>query len=222
MYIEESVTDESTVYDALFATYYNGWTDVFNSYKPNIQNISDIISNKENEIGGFLPKKSELFRSFTLTDLSEVKVVIWGKSPSIHRSFYSNILKELKSEKQIPQHVSNFGLRNFDDWARQGVLFMNVAMCYTRENPDPFSDLWIRFANMIIQILNTNVPNCIHLLWGKECEKISDSISSREVYSTSHPSSPKMGFFGCNHFIKVNITLCRQNKEPINWYRSQV
>ena len=220
MYIEEDVTEESSVYDTLFSVYYSGWTDVFKTYKPNIKNISDIIASKENESGGFMPQKSELFRTFGMTNLSDVKVVIWGKNPSIHKNFYGNIFKELKQENQVPNDFNgNFGSRNLDDWAKQGVLFMNVAMCYSRQKPDPFSDLWIRFANIIIQIINNNVPNCIHLLWGRECEKISDSINSREVYSTSHPSSPGMGFFGCNHFIKVNITLERQNKPPIKWLR---
>lgn len=220
MYIEEDIDQDSSVYDALFGTYYNGWTEVFKGYRPNIENISKIIRTKESEVGGFLPQKDKLFRAFTMTDLSDVKVVIWGKNPSVSKNFYSNIYKELKQENQVPGGFGNdFGQRNLDDWARQGVLFMNVAMCYTRQNPDPFSDLWIRFANIIIQIINSKVPNCIHLLWGRECEKISDSISSREVYSTSHPSSPTMGFFGCNHFIKVNITLERQKKQPISWFR---
>jgi uracil-DNA glycosylase len=219
MYVEEDIDQNSTVYDALFATYYDGWTDVFEKYRPHIKNISKIIERKENEFGGFLPQKCDLFRTFGMTDLRDVKVVIWGKNPCVSKNFYGNIFKELKQEKQVPDDFDGeFGRQYLDHWASQGVLFMNVSMCYSRKNPDPYADLWIRFANIIIQVINNNVPNCIHLLWGRECEKIADSINSREVYSTSHPSSPTMGFFGCNHFIKTNITLARQNKSPINWF----
>lgn len=220
MYVEEEVTEDSSVYDTLFAQYYDGWTEAFGKYKPNMKNISDIVASKEQEFGKSRPDRCAMFDAFN-TGLSDVKVVIWNKNPCISKNFYTNIFKELSQEKQVPiDFGGTFGAKNVQGWAKQGVLFMNVAMCYSNHHPDPFSDLWLRFANIVIQILNTNVPNCIHLLWGKECEKISDSISSREVYTTSHPCSPRMGFFGCNHFIKVNITLERQKKTPIKWFHS--
>lgn len=72
---------------------------------------------------------------------------------------------------------------------------------------------------VIIEIINQNTENCIHVLWGKQCEKIAEHINSREVLISAHPSplSARRGFFGNQHFKKINIILKRQEKEQINW-----
>lgn len=79
--------------------------------------------------------------------------------------------------------------------------------------------MWNRFTYIIINILNEKIENCIHLLWGKQCEPLVEHIRSREVFQTSHPSpfSVRRGFIGCKHFLKVNITLKKQERGEINW-----
>ena len=42
MYIEEDIDQDSSVYDALFGTYYNGWTEVFKGYRPNIEKLPEM------------------------------------------------------------------------------------------------------------------------------------------------------------------------------------
>ena len=68
-------------------------------------------------------------------------------------------------------------------------------------------------------IIQINVITFIHLLWGKQCDPLIEHIRSREIHQASHPSpmSARRGFFGCKHFLKINITLKRQNKNQINW-----
>lgn len=238
MFIEEDVDQTSTVYQSFYNKYFEGWTEEFEKHKQQMKAISKLIDDKEKDVGMYYPLKNDIFRALELTPLNKVKVVIWGQDPypflkpnglpraqgysfgvsrddDVPKSLI-NIYKELNREIpdfKPPKHGDLTG------WAKQGVLFMNTSLCYSPKEPKAFLNLWIRFTNIIIQIINENVPNCIHLLWGKKCEKLADSISSREVYITSHPSplSAYQGFFGCNHFIKTNITLKRQGKEPIDW-----
>lgn len=238
MFIEEEVDQNSSVYDAFYNKYYEGWTEQFQKHKHQMNCISKMIDDKEKEVGRYYPLKNDLFKCLELTPLNKVKVVIWGQDPypnvksnglpraqgysfgvsrddDVPKSLL-NIYKELKQEIpefQQPKHGDLTG------WAKQGILFMNTSLCFSPKEPKAFSNLWLRFTNIIIDIINENVPNCIHLLWGKKCEVLEDSISSREIYKAPHPSplSAYQGFFGCNHFIKVNITLQRQNKNPIVW-----
>lgn len=238
MFIEEDVDDASSVYDAFYNKYFDGWTEEFGKYRSKVRNVSDLVGDREKKVGRCYPSKQHLFDALEMTPLSKVKVVIWAPEPysslnqdgrpraqgyafgvaknDIIPKPLLNIYTELKNELpgfQIPRHG------NLSGWTNQGILMMNMALCYSPKDPKAFSDLWIRFSNIIIQIINEKVPNCIHLLWGKKCEQLADSINSREVYTTSHPSCAYQGFFGCNHFIKTNITLQRQNKTPIDWGR---
>ena len=209
--IEEDITQDSTVYEALFNNYYPGWTEQFLKYKNEIKEISKIVDKIETRDGFFEPPKRSLFSMFSDTPLNEVKVVVWTDEPDVISKANVNIRKELSNElKIIPR-------QNFKDFSKQGVLFMSGSMSYSPRDKNLYKDVWLGFANIVINIINENVPNCIHLIWGSNCTKLESQITSREVYTTSSPLKPYFGFNGCNHFIKVNITLDRQKKEPINW-----
>ena len=230
MYVESEITDNSSVYDAFYNRYLEGWTEEFEAYKDNMKNISTIIETREKQVGDVYPSKQHLFDALDMTPLHNVKVVIWSPGPYKHTNAQGyaygvpagqpptktidNIYKELKNEFPNFERPQN---HDFVEWAKQGVLLMNMDLCFSMTDKDAFSNLWIRFTEIVIQIINKCVPNCIHLLWGKQCEQLESSISSREVFTTAHPSQAYRGFFGCNHFIKTNITLQRQNKRPIIW-----
>ena len=209
--IEEDIDQTSSVYDAFFNRYFEGWSESFENHKDEMKNVSNIISRAEKE-SKYYPSKQNLFDCFKNTPLDKVKVVIWTENPhSLNRS-YANVYKELKNKYpdiSVPRD------NNLLKLTEQGVLFMNSAMCHSCDNPKAYSNLWFRFTNIVIEILNEKVDNCIHLLWGKNCQKLADNISSREVYISSDPSS--YTFFGNNHFIKTNITLKRQGKKEADW-----
>jgi len=229
MFIESDVNEESSIYDAFYNKYYEGWTEEFSSYKENMKDISNIIKIKQKKSTVF-PKRDSLFDALELTPLNKVRVVIWGETPYKNKNALGyaygipkgspstktidNIYKEIKNEIPDFKRPDHHDLQK---WTEQGVLLLNMELCVCLEDKEMFSNLWVRFSEIIIQIINKKVPNCIHLLWGKRCEQLEDSISSREVFKASHPSSPYRGFYGCNHFIKTNITLVRQGKKPINW-----
>ena len=177
-----------------------------------MKNVSKIIQRVEKRTNGYTPKKSNLFNCFSNTPLEQVKVVIWTDKPNVLSRTYPNVYKELKNEYPDFETPSKDNLHMLSE---QGVLFMCSAMCYSEEDLKAYDNVWFRFTNIVIQILNQHVDNCIHLLWGRNCQKLADNINSREIYTSNDPSSYM--FFGNNHFIKTNITLKRQGKEQINW-----
>lgn len=227
-----------SVYDLLYEKDYGQWSQKLEKYKDAVRHISGIIDTKVKKHGPYYPLGSNLFKALEMTPLEKVKVVIWGQDPyptlltngTPRAQGYSfgvakddavpqslrNIYKEIKENFPMFQEPEHGDL----NWlADQGILFMNSALTYCPTEPKCYLNLWNRFTNIIINIINENVDNCIHVLWGKNCEKLAEHIRSREVFIAPHPSpfSARRGFFGCKHFLKINITLQRQEKEQINW-----
>jgi uracil-DNA glycosylase len=63
--------------------------------------------------------------------------------------------------------------------------------------------------------------NIIHVLWGKEAQKLEKLISttSKSMLMGPHPSglSAYRGFIGCGHFKTINEMLKTQGKTEITW-----
>ena len=231
-------TQKMSLYELLMEKNYPGWSPHFKKYEKALKNAFSLIDNAEIKYGNYYPEKEDIFRFLELTDLTKLKVVVWGQDP------YPTLLSNNKPRAQgyafgvhkddkVPQSLRNIHKEIGDNFptfqapahgdltylANQGILFMNYSMCYCPKNPKAFLNLWNRFVFVIIEIINQNTENCIHVLWGKQCEKIAEHINSREVLISAHPSplSARRGFFGNQHFKKINIILKRQEKEQINW-----
>ena len=227
-----------TVEDLLFKKDLGKWSTEFKKYKAAIKDISKRIQACEKKYGPYYPEKENLFKAFELTPLETVKVVIVGQDPypsllangkcraqglsfsvskedSIPGSL-KNIYKEIKNDFPMFQEPKHGDLTY---WAEQGVFLFNQALTYCPEDPKCYLNLWNRFTNIVIKILNENIDNCIYILWGKKAEKLSESIKSREIITGVHPSpmSANRGFFNKKYFLKLNLTLKRQGKEQINF-----
>ena len=72
---------------------------------------------------------------------------------------------------------------------------------------------------IVVRIINQKVNKCIHVFWGQKSQKMKDQVPEDNVLMAAHPSplSAYRGFFGCNHFVKINILLDKMKKEQINW-----
>lgn len=211
--IEEQVDQSSSVYEAFYNKYYPGWSEEFEKYKKEMENVSSIVGRVEKRTKGYLPEKDKLFAFLEQTPLHTVKVVVWtDESYTISRN-YVNIYKELKN--QFPELIKPDS-NQFKTVCEKGVLFIPSSLCYSKEDWKAYENVWFRFTNIIVEILNTKIKNCIHLMWGRNCQKLVDAIKSREIFTAEDPRDFR--FYGNDHFIKANITLKRQEKEPIMWF----
>lgn len=211
------------------------WRDEFLERKDKIERILDKIDKKGDH---FYPYPEDVFNCFKYTKLEDLKVVIWGQDP------YPTLLDDGRTRAQgyafgvarndvVPKSLQNIYKEIGDEFecfraprhgdlrwlCRQGILFMNSALTYNPDDPKSHQNIWGRFTHIVIDIINRQVENCIHVLWGNSSKKLASSIASSEILEAAHPSplSAYRGFFGCNHFRQINITLDRQGKEQINW-----
>lgn len=191
----------------------------------------------EQEYGKYtvFPKKSDIFKSLKLTEYENTRVVILGQDPyhddnqanglafSVNDGIklppsLVNIYKEIESEYQCK--VNRRG--NLEYLARQGVLLLNTVLTVRAHNANSHKDMgWEIFTDKIIEKLNEREDPVIFVLWGNNAIKKEKLINKERHYvlTAAHPSplSVYRGFFGCNHFKKINEILRYLNKEEIKW-----
>ncbi len=196
--------------------------------------IKEFIT-EEYKLKTIYPPYDDIFNSFKLTSLSNVKVVILGQDPyheegqahglafstpdgrTIPRSL-KNIFKEINDEYSYPIPKSGC----LEKWAKQGVFLLNTVLTVEKGNANSHSKCgWQTFTDNVIKILNNRTQPIVFLLWGKQAEKKKELITNPNhlVLITSHPSpfSARRGFFGSNHFKLANRFLKENNIDEINW-----
>lgn len=241
--IEEQEYDadkDSSFYNLLFGFESEGWTEEFRKRDKELKAILKTID-KQAKGKVYYPLPQHVFRSFMETNLDEVKVVIWGQDPyptlrsnglprAQGMSFsvspdddippsLKNIFKEIKSNYPQFEAPEDGDLTYL---ARQGVLFLNFSLTYFPEDPKMGLNVWQRFIFLIISILDERINNCIHVLWGKKAEKISQMTKSSNILVSAHPSPfSAYQFFGNQHFLIINDILRKQGKYQINFNRDE-
>lgn len=217
-----------------------GWKEVFESARPELEDLQDYLTNDEKQYGRYYPEKKNLFRAFELTPLEDVRVVIIGQDPypsktkttseiraqglsfSVSRTSdippsLVNIFKELKSD--IPTfNIPNHG--DLSNWAKQGVLLLNKCLTVLPNMAKSHKEIWNGFLYRVIEAIILVNPKCIFVLWGREAQKLNKMIRGRcPTLECGHPSGANRAntFIGCKHFSKINELLANDYRGPIDW-----
>ena len=181
------------------------------------------------------PNPNDIFNALKYTSYKNTKVLILGQDPyhgenQAHGFAFSvkkgiktppsllNIYKEIN--KELGCYIPNNGY--LISWADQGVLLLNTVLTVRAHEANSHKDKgWEIFTDKIIELLNERKDPVIFVLWGANARSKKRIITNKSHYilEAPHPSplSAHRGFFGCNHFIKINEILLKLNKDPINW-----
>lgn len=180
------------------------------------------------------PIKSDIFRAFNLVKPNDVKLVIIGQDPYIHKEeaigvafgihenavvppSLKNIFKEIRNEYGLPDdHQFDKTLTNI---AEQGVLLLNTILTVNEGKSNSHKNFgWERFTKNIISRLN-ETTNCIFLALGKQAEKFIEGIDESRVVIAGHPSPLNRAgtFLNSSVFMLVNSVLENNGFVPINW-----
>ena len=181
------------------------------------------------------PKGSLIFNAFDTTPFDKVKVVILGQDPyhgegQAHGLCFSvphgikqppslvNIFKELNTD--IDFKIPNHG--NLEAWAKQGIFLLNATLTVRANQAGSHQNKgWEIFTDKVIQELNEKRKHLIFVLWGRYAQAKEKLIDNQKhfVLKATHPSplSVYNGFFGCQHFSKINDYLEWNGINPIDW-----
>jgi uracil-DNA glycosylase len=182
------------------------------------------------------PKETDLFKAFSLTPFSQVKVVILGQDPyhgegQAHGLSFSvplgttvppslkNIYKEIEGDVGIKKDFAN---GNLESWATQGVLLINSVLSVIANTPASHKGKgWEEFTDTVIQAVSDKHEHVVFMLWGNfaKSKKHLIDTSKHLVVEAAHPSpfSAHTGFFGSQHFSKCNNYLKKYGKTEIRW-----
>jgi len=182
------------------------------------------------------PERGKVFRAFQMCQLKDVKVVILGQDPyhdgSATGLAFANdgVGRVSPSLRNVIQTVKNdYGAvhvnPNLESWAKQGVLLLNTALTVQKGMPGSHIDMWMPFTRDLITKLSLEKPHLVWVLWGKKAQEYDKHImykAAHTILRASHPaaevySGGKAGFFTCEHFKKINMSLFKNKIEPIEW-----
>ena len=181
------------------------------------------------------PSGKNIFRSFELTPLSKVKVVILGQDPyhgpnQAHGLSFSvqkgvrvppslkNIYQELNTDLEVtpPSHG------DLSKWATEGVLLLNAMLTVRASQPGSHQQIgWQQFTDCVIQTVSNQLEHCVFILWGNYARSKTALIDNAKhlIIESPHPSpfAAHRGFFGSKPFSRTNTYLAEHQKSPIDW-----
>lgn len=182
------------------------------------------------------PKPVDLFKAFSLTPFSKVKVVILGQDPyhgeeQAHGLSFSvpvgipvppslkNMYKEIETDLGTKKDFSN---GNLELWATHGVLLINSVLSVVANTPASHKGKgWEEFTDTVIKVVSDKHEHVVFMLWGNFARSKKNLIDTSKhlVLEAAHPSpfSAYSGFFGTKHFSKCNQYLREHGKEEIDW-----
>ena len=197
--------------------------------------LSDFVR-EEYKSKKIYPKPKDIFKAFSLTPFSKVKVVILGQDPyhgdgQAHGLCFSvpeqvivppslkNIYKEIESDLNVKKDFSN---GNLESWAKQGVFLLNAILSVVANTPASHKGKgWEEFTDTVIKTISDRHEHIVFMLWGNYAKnkKVLIDKNKHLILEAPHPSpfSVHSGFFGCKHFSKCNEYLKTHNKKEINW-----
>ena len=187
------------------------------------------------------PPRELIFRAFTETPYTKVKVILLAQNPYHNGSMdglaFSNnltdeispslkiILQEIDNEYPEWKEEINYGRLDRQDlhrWAKQGVLLLNTALTIEKGNLGSHLELWAEFTTFVLEKLNEK-NEIIWILLGKEAQKYAKFTTNKthSILTASHPAAEiynkNAGFLGSNIFKECNVELELRNMNIIHW-----
>lgn len=181
------------------------------------------------------PDSQDIFNAFSLTPLSEVKVVILGQDPYHNVGQAHGLCFSVKPDVDIPPSLVNIYQELQSDlgcyipdngylvkWAKQGVLLLNTVLTVRAHEANSHRGIgWEEFTDAAIRILNQQDRPIVFMLWGRPAQVKKSMLNNPNhlVLEAPHPSplSAYRGFFGCRHFSRANAFLEDHGLTPIDW-----
>ena len=205
---------------------------------------------KSQEILPYEAENSGIYYALRITPFDKVKVLIMGQDPYPNKEDAHGLAFSKLSGK-IPASLKNIFEKikedtgainvsgNLTPWAEQGILLLNRALSFSKEETlASRNKFWLPVINIIINKLLERDKPLVIILWGNPANDIEQfSFEKEEEYKkhhvyilrSSHPSNMgnaknsvlkdgKIGaFMSTPNFKKTNEILHSLGEKEINW-----
>ena len=176
-------------------------------------------------------------RALELTPFGSVRVVIVGQDPYHGTGQAHGLAFSVPSGQRLPPSLRNiftelareFGAAprsgNLEDWARQGVLLLNMVLTVEEQRPGSHVGRgWETLTSAILRAVAHDARPKVFLLWGNQAQRSRASVDYTPhcVLHANHPSPlsarrPPLPFIGCGHFVAANAFLLASGQPQIDW-----
>ena len=205
---------------------------------------------KSQEILPYEAENSGIYYALRITPFDKVKVLIMGQDPYPNKEDAHGLAFSKLSGK-IPASLKNIFEKikedtgainvsgNLTPWAEQGVLLLNRALSFSKEETlASRNKFWLPVINIIINKLLERDKPLVIILWGNPANDIEQFAFEKEeehkthhvyILRSSHPSNMgnaknsvlkdgKIGAFTSTpNFKKTNEILHSLGEKEINW-----
>jgi uracil-DNA glycosylase len=213
-----------------------GWRAILREEfrQPYMQSLIQFLD-EERSRHTIFPEPRNIFRAYTLTDFTAVRVVILGQDPYHGPGQANGLAFSVAPPVPVPPSLHNMyqEIRNdigavsdtsgdLTHWARQGVFLLNTVLTVRHSTANSHRGKgWEHFTGRTIEALGHREVPIVFMLWGRNAMAHESRIDADRhlVLKAPHPSplSAHSGFFGCRHFSKANEFLIRHGMQPIQW-----
>jgi uracil-DNA glycosylase len=195
------------------------------------KDLLDRIEQELSKLQNLTPNRNQVMRAFELP-VENVRVLLLGQDPYPTQGMacglafanapgtktpqsLKNLMKELQSD--LPGLPATADLAK---WSDQGVMLLNSALTTEVGTSGAHQKIWREFTEVAITAVDqARTGKLVCLSLGSEAKKLADLVKSGEVVYAPHPSplSAHRGFFGSRIYSRVNMVLCDQGQDPIDW-----
>ncbi len=207
------------------------WKKVLAEYfeREDFKALTDFVK-KEYSTKEVYPPSKSIFRAFDLCTFDKVFVVMLGQDPYHGEGQANGLCFSVNEGIKLPPSLKNIlkeaGIEresgDLSEWAKQGVLMLNAVLTVIKNSPASHAVKgWEGFTDFVIKKISNEKENVVFVLWGNYARAKSVLIDKDKhlILESPHPSpfSAYSGFFGCDHFKKINEYLASHNKPQIDW-----
>ena len=163
--------------------YFGDWMSIID--RQELSRVMNILG-KEYKVKKICPAQSDVFKSFRLCPLKDLKVVMLGQDPYPRKGVATGILfgnradvqeKNLSpSLKVIKEAAINFEVPKnscifdptLESWAKQGILMINSALTVEMNKVGSHVMIWRPFIIALLKHLSERETGIIYVLFGRQ------------------------------------------------------
>lgn len=216
--------------------------------------LLDVLKEINKSSAQLSPHPTEIFNAFRYCPLENAKVIMLGLGPNPSPDFAHGLAYSAKSvpveqivslndDHVVRYHIPEItaaifkclhahGLMPYTptqpkliEWARQGVLLLDIALTTEAGKPSAHIDLWKSYMQSLLAIIARTRHDLVWITFGTRIKDMVTPIRPQHMLWWGHPSpnnpenkpdNPR-AFINCDVFEKANAILVSQNKAPIDW-----
>lgn len=154
------------------------------------------------------PNKEDVFKSFYLCPVKNLKIVFLGQDPYPQKGVATGILfgnnKDVTEDKlspslqivkracidyTVPHSIVDFD-NTLETWAKQGILMLNSSLTCEVNNVGSHVMLWRPFIASLLKKLSNNYPGIVYVLFGNTAQTFVPYINplSNNIIKVNHPA----------------------------------